>query len=160
VPFYVRAGKRLEGKASEIVLRFKLPPHVPFDLPAPPRADRLVLRIVPDEGISLRFNAKQPGQGIELDRVSLDFAYRGRYARPNPDAYETLILDVIEGDATLFMRADEVEAQWRVVAPLLDAANERPPVPYAPGSMGPAEADELLARDGRHWHRPGNDVPT
>jgi glucose-6-phosphate 1-dehydrogenase len=159
VPFYVRAGKRLEGKASEIVLRYKLPPHVPFDLPAPPKADRLVLRIVPDEGISLRFNAKQPGQGIELDRVSLDFAYHGRYARPNPDAYETLILDVIQGDATLFMRADEVEAQWRVIAPLLGAATERPPVTYVAGSMGPAEADELLARDGRHWHRPGNDAP-
>jgi len=155
VPFYVRAGKRLESKASEIVLRFRVPPHVPFALATPPKADRLVLRIVPDEGISLRFNAKQPGQGIEIDRVGLDFAYQGRYARPNPDAYETLILDVIEGDATLFMRADEVEAQWRVVAPLLEAAEAREPVPYAAGSMGPIEAAELLERDGRHWHRPG-----
>jgi glucose-6-phosphate 1-dehydrogenase len=155
VPFYVRAGKRLESKASEIVLRFKVPPHVPFDLPAAPKADRLVLRIVPDEGISLRFNAKQPGQGIELDRVSLDFAYRGRYARANPDAYETLIQDVIEGDATLFMRADEVEAQWKVVAPLLAVGETQAPVPYAAGSMGPAEAEDLIGRDGRHWHRPG-----
>ncbi len=155
VPFYIRAGKRLESKASEIVLRFRVPPHIPFDLPTPPKADRLVLRIVPDEGISLRFNAKQPGQGIEIDRVGLDFAYQGRYARPNPDAYETLILDVVEGDATLFMRADEVEAQWRVVAPLLEAAEVREPVPYLAGSMGPSEAEALLERDGRHWHRPG-----
>ena len=154
VPFYLRAGKRLEAKASEIVLTFRRPPHVPFDLPVPPRADRLVLRLVPDEGISLRFNAKQPGQGIELDRVGLDFAYQGRYQRPNPDAYETLIQDVIEGDATLFMRADEVEVQWRVIAPLLEAAESRRPLPYAAGSMGPIEAAELLERDGRHWYRP------
>lgn len=155
VPFYVRAGKRLEEKASEIVLTFRHPPHVPFDLPAAPRPDRLVLRLVPDEGISLRFNAKHPGQGIELDRVGLDFAYQGRYRRPNPDAYETLIQDVVEGDATLFMRADEVEMQWRVVAPLLRAAASRRPVPYAAGSMGPVDAAELLARDGRTWYRPG-----
>ncbi len=154
VPFYLRAGKRLEAKASEIVLTFKRPPHVPFDLPVPPRADRLILRLVPDEGISLRFNAKQPGQGIELDRVGLDFAYQGRYQRPNPDAYETLIQDVIEGDATLFMRADEVEVQWKVIAPLLEATAARDPLPYAIGAMGPVEAAELLERDGRSWYRP------
>jgi glucose-6-phosphate 1-dehydrogenase len=154
VPFYLRAGKRLEAKASEIVLTFKRPPHVPFDLPVPPRADRLILRLVPDEGISLRFNAKQPGQGIALDRVGLDFAYQGRYQRPNPDAYETLIQDVIEGDATLFMRADEVEVQWKVIAPLLEATATREPLPYAAGSMGPVEAAELLERDGRSWYRP------
>ena len=154
VPFYLRAGKRLEAKASEIVLTFRRPPHVPFDLPVPPRADRLILRLVPDEGISLRFNAKHPGQGIDLDRVGLDFAYQGQYQRPNPDAYETLIQDVIEGDATLFMRADEVEVQWKVIAPLLAATDDRPPLPYAAGSMGPVEAAELLERDGRHWYRP------
>lgn len=155
VPFYVRAGKRLERKASEIVLRLKAPPHVPFDLPHPPRADRLVLRLVPDEGIRLLFNAKRPGQDLEVDRVSLDFAYQGRYRRPNPDAYETLLLDVMEGDATLFMRADEVEAQWRVVAPLLEAPRRAAPVPYAAGSMGPDAANALLEQDGRHWYRPG-----
>jgi len=155
VPFYVRAGKRLETKASDIVITFCLPPHVPFELGGPLQADRLVLRLVPDEGISLRFNAKQPGQGIELDRVALDFAYQGRYQRPNPDAYETLIQDVLEGDATLFMRADEVEVQWRVVASLLEATRERPPVPYPAGSMGPIEAATLIERDGRRWYRPG-----
>jgi glucose-6-phosphate 1-dehydrogenase len=155
VPFYLRTGKRLEQKASEIVLRLKSPPYVPFDLPVPPKADRLVLRLVPDEGITLLFNAKKPGQGIEVDRVRLDFAYQGRYKRPNPDAYETLILDVIEGDPTLFMRADEVEAQWQVVAPLLAAAEASEPIPYPAGSMGPEAANALLERDGRHWYRPG-----
>ncbi len=155
VPFYLRTGKRLEKKASEIVLRLKSPPYVPFDLPVPPKADRLVLRLVPDEGITLLFNAKKPGQGIEVDRVRLDFAYQGRYKRPNPDAYETLILDVIEGDPTLFMRADEVEAQWQVVAPLLAASDAAEPLPYPAGSMGPEAAHTLLERDGRHWYRPG-----
>ena len=89
--------------------------------------------------------------------MSLDFAYQGRYRRPNPDAYETLLLDVIEGDATLFMRADEVEAQWRVVAPLLAAERDAEPVPYAAGTLGPEEADALLESDGRHWYRPGPD---
>lgn len=158
VPFYVRAGKRLEQKASEIVLRFKLPPHQPFELDQPLKPDRLVLRLVPNEGISLRINAKHPGLGdIEIDRVSLDFAYQRAYDQPNPDAYERLILDVIEGDATLFMRADEVEAQWRVVAPMLEAAAESEPLPYPAGSVGPDAAFDLLSRDGRHWHRPGED---
>jgi glucose-6-phosphate 1-dehydrogenase len=154
-PFYLRTGKRLESKASEIVLTFKTPPHVPFDLPSPVRGDRLVLRLVPDEGISLRFNAKVPGRVIELGRVSLDFAYSGHFERRVPDPYETLLADVMAGDATLFMRADEVEAQWRAVAPLL--AIDDAPRPYRAGSLGPSEADELLRRHGRAWHRPGTD---
>jgi glucose-6-phosphate 1-dehydrogenase len=155
VPFYVRAGKRLEGKASEIVLRLKQPPHQPFtELAAAPKADRLVLRLVPDEGIALRFNAKVPGQGIALDRVNLGFTYREGFEGRVPDAYETLLSDVITGDATLFMRADEVEAQWRVVAPLL-APPEVDPEPYPAGSPGPLSANTLLERDGRDWHKPG-----
>jgi glucose-6-phosphate 1-dehydrogenase len=156
VPFYLRSGKRLASKASEIVLAFKTPPHVPFDLDAPLAGDRLVLRLVPDEGISLRFNAKRPGQGIDVGRVSLDFAYGGQFARRLPDAYETLLFDVLAGDATLFMRADEVEAQWRAVAPLLDDA-ARAPVPYRAGTDGPPEADALLERHGRAWRRAGSD---
>ena len=97
VPFYVRSGKRLERKASEIVLRFKKPPHVPFKLEHPLKADRLVLRLVPNEGISLRFNAKEPGQSIDLERVSMDFYYDRAFDRPTPDAYETLLLDVMQG---------------------------------------------------------------
>lgn len=155
VPFYVRSGKRLEKKSSEIVLRFKTPPHIPFQLPTGVKADRLVLRVTPNEGIRFRFNAKRPGQGIRLGRVSLDFAYEGRFERPPPDAYETLILDAMLGDATLFMRADEVEAQWRVVQPLLEHADgDAAPHPYAAGSRGPEAAYEMLASVGRHWHEP------
>ncbi len=158
VPFYVRSGKRLRAKASEIVLRFKKPPHIPFDLMSLLKADRLVLRLVPNEGISLRFNAKEPGQGVELERVSMDFLYDEAFERRNPDAYETLLLDVMLGDATLFMRADEVEAQWRIVEPLLEywEKGEREPVFYEAGGIGPREADALLEREGRYWHRPND----
>ena len=152
VPFYVRSGKRLETKSTEIVLQFKTPPHIPFDLHEPPKADRLILRLSPEEGIDLRFNAKTPGQDITLDRISLSFSYGETFGRPNPDAYETLVLDVLLGDATLFTRADEVEAQWRVLEPLLSRPREL--VPYDAGSMGPREAYELLERRGRSWHRP------
>jgi len=156
VPFFVRSGKRLEMKATEIVLQFKTPPHVPFDLPAPLKADRLVLRLVPNEGIVLRFNGKRPGQGIDLERVSFDFLYGRSFDRPNPDAYETLVLDVMLGDATLFMRADEVEAQWRVIAPLLELVDSHQPTPqfYEAGSMGPDAAYSLLNDEGRYWYRP------
>jgi len=155
VPFYVRSGKRLEHKASEIVLRFKTPPHVPFALPAPLKADRLVLRVTPNEGIRLVFNAKRPGQGVQLGRVSMDFAYDGRFDRRTPDAYETLLLDAMVGDATLFMRADEVEAQWHVVRPLLERADDgRLPHPYPAGGRGPDAAYALMERAGRYWHEP------
>ena len=154
MPFYVRSGKRLEAKASEIVLHLAKPPHVPFTaLSETLKADRLVLRLVPDEGIAFRFNAKVPGQGIELDRVSLEFRYRERFQGRVPDAYETLLADVMEGDATLFMRADEVEAQWRVVEPLLEPPT-LDPEQYPAGSMGPLAAMTLLERDGRYWHKP------
>lgn len=158
VPFFVRSGKALAAKATEIVLRMKRPPHIPFDLDKPFQPDRLVLRLTPNEGISLRFNAKEPGGDIDLQHVSMNFFYDQEFDRPNPDAYETLLLDVMEGDATLFMRADEVEAQWRVVQPLLDAweASDEEPAFYEAGSWGPAEADRLLGREGRYWHRPDN----
>lgn len=153
VPFFVRTGKRLETKDTEIVLQFRTPPHVPFELDEPLKADRLILRISPEEGIDLRFNAKTPGQGVNLDRVSLSFSYGSYFGRPNPDAYETLIHDVMMGDATLFMRADEVEAQWRVVEPLLSTADQQP-LFYEAGSMGPQAAFDLLERRGRSWRKP------
>ncbi|HET8984591.1 MAG TPA: glucose-6-phosphate dehydrogenase, partial [Trueperaceae bacterium] len=155
-PFYLRSGKRLEAKASEVVLQFRNPPHVPFDLATPLRPDRLILRLVPDEGITLRFNGKRPGQRIDLDRIDLGFSYEDTFARPNPDAYVTLLLDVLAGDATLFMRADEVEAQWAILDPLLSLIEERKPTPepYAAGGPGPKAAYELLERDGRFWHKP------
>lgn len=156
VPFYLRSGKRLEAKASEIVLQFKAPPHVPFTLPAPVRPDRLILRIVPDEGISLRFNGKRPGQRVELGRISLDFSYRQSFDGAIPDAYETLLLDVMEGDATLFMRADEVEAQWAIIDPLLEHAERQETVLhfYEAGGRGPRAAYALLEDVGRSWKRP------
>ncbi|HLU82492.1 MAG TPA: glucose-6-phosphate dehydrogenase [Trueperaceae bacterium] len=155
-PFYLRSGKRLEAKASEVVLQFRNPPHIPFDLPRPPRPDRLILRLVPDEGITLRFNGKRPGQRIDLDRIDLGFSYEETFSRPNPDAYVTLLLDVMAGDATLFMRADEVEAQWAILDPLLSGIAERQsvPEPYAAGGPGPQAAYQLLERDGRFWHKP------
>jgi len=159
VPFYVRSGKRLESKASEIVLHFKKPPHIPFQLESPLRSDRLVLRLVPDEGISLRFNAKEPGgQTFGLERVGMKFFYDKEFNRPNPDAYETLLLDAMTGDPTLFMRADEVEAQWRVVQPLLEYwdSGTRKPAFYKAGSSGPEEANLLLASNGYIWHAPDN----
>lgn len=157
VPFFVRSGKRLESKATEIVLRFKKPPHIPFALTGELGADRLTLRLTPDEGISIRFNTKTPGQGIELERANMEFTYATRFARPNPDAYETLLLDTMLGDATLFMRADEVEAQWRVIEPLLHAqqTGSLKPFPYPAGSRGPVEANRLLEASGRRWHRLG-----
>lgn len=154
VPFYLRSGKRLKGKATEIVLQFKNPPHVPFDLKEPLKADRMVLRVAPDEGIELRFNGKRPGQRVDLGRVSLNFHYSDAFGAPNPDAYETLLLDAMVGDATLFMRADEVEAQWRIVAPLLDLGPGHEVHFYEAGGRGPGAALALLERSGREWVRP------
>jgi len=155
-PVYLRSGKRLESKASEVVLQFRNPPHVPFDLARPLRPDRLILRLVPDEGITLRFNGKRPGQRVDLERIDLGFSYEETFARPNPDAYVTLLMDVLAGDATLFMRADEVEAQWAILDPLLARIAERrpEPEPYEAGGPGPRAAYELLERDGRFWHKP------
>ncbi len=156
VPFFVRSGKALAGKATEVVLQYKVPPHVPFADSEELKADRLVLRISPDEGISILFNVKKPGQDIRMDRARLDFSYSREFSVPNPDAYETLLLDVMQGDATLFMRSDEVEAQWHIVDPLLQSAEraERP-AGYEAGSTGPDEAYALLEDQGRYWHRPG-----
>ena len=155
-PFDVRSGKQLEAKATEMVLHFRNPPHVPFDLSKPLKPDRLILRLVPDEGIIMRFNGKRPGQKIDLARVDLGFSYEDTFTRPNPDAYETLLQDVMQGDATLFIRADEVEAQWAIFTPLLEQieAGDPEPHPYYAGSAGPLAAYELLERDGRYWHRP------
>jgi glucose-6-phosphate 1-dehydrogenase len=155
VPFYVRSGKRMPDKSTEIVLRLKAPPHVPFNVPEDFKADRLVLRLVPNEGISLRFNAKEPGRSDDMKRVSMNFFYDKEFSRPNPEAYETLLLDSMLGDATLFMRADEVEEQWRIVDPVLKGweTSDLEPAFYAAGSWGPKEADRLLQDEGRHWQR-------
>ncbi|CAA9587899.1 MAG: Glucose-6-phosphate 1-dehydrogenase [uncultured Truepera sp.] len=156
VPFFIRSGKGLRSKSSEIVVVYKRPPHIPFELRGPVKPDRMILRLQPNEGISLRFLAKKPGQGVSLSRASMDFYYDEEFNKGGRDAYETLLEDAMMGDATLFMRADEVEAQWRIVEPVIstweNAADD--PAFYERGSWGPDEADDLMIKSGRSWHVP------
>ena len=159
VPFFVRSGKGLKSKSSEIVVVYKRPPHIPFELRGPVQPDRIILRLQPNEGISLRFVAKKPGQGVSLGRASMDFYYDDEFSTDGRDAYETLLEDVMAGDATLFMRADEVEAQWRIIEPVIsiwEGAFDNP-APYERGSWGPKEADALMAKSGRLWHLPATE---
>jgi glucose-6-phosphate 1-dehydrogenase len=157
VPFYLRAGKRLPKRATEIAIQFKQVPHALFkESNADPEANLLALRIQPDEGILLRFAAKVPGLGVDVRSVNMDFTYGSAFSVDSPDAYETLILDALLGDAALFTRADEVEKAWGIVTPIIEAWADAPPPAfpdYDAGSWGPAAADELLARDGRQWRR-------
>ncbi|MGD0018845.1 MAG: glucose-6-phosphate dehydrogenase [Candidatus Limnocylindrales bacterium] len=157
VPFYLRAGKRLPKRATEISIQFK---EVPLSLfresTGDPAPNVLAMRIQPDEGIMLRFAAKVPGLGLDVRTVNMDFDYGTSFAVDSPDAYETLILDALLGDASLFTRADEVEAAWAVVTPVIDgwATMPEPHFPnYAAGAWGPESADELMKRDGRRWRR-------
>jgi glucose-6-phosphate 1-dehydrogenase len=157
VPFYVRTGKRLPKRSTEIAIQFREVPHHLFrDTSAEPDANLLAIRIQPDEGIMLRFGAKVPGLGLNVRSVTMDFTYGSAFNVDSPDAYETLILDALQGDASLFTRADEVEEAWGIVDPFIDAwAGEGPPdfPNYEAGTWGPAEAEELLAREGRRWRR-------
>jgi len=156
VPFYIRTGKHLKQRNTEIAIRFKQAPYAAFqDTPVNTlRPNWLVLRISPDEGISLQFEVKRPGPAVDLAAVKMDFRYDDWFPKEPNVGYETLLYDVMIGDPTLFMRADMVEHAWRVVQPVLDAwakdgATDLPI--YPSGSAGPDETDELLARDGRHW---------
>jgi len=157
VPFYLRAGKRMPKRATEIAIKFKQVPHALFkESNADPEANLLALRIQPDEGILLRFAAKVPGLGVDVRSVNMDFTYGSAFSVDSPDAYETLILDALLGDAALFTRSDEVEKAWGIVTPVIDAwAGEPPPEfpNYAAGSWGPDAADGLLLGDGRRWRR-------
>ncbi len=157
VPFYLRTGKRLPKRATEIAIQFKAVPHHLFRGSAiEPDPNLLAIRIQPDEGIMLRFGAKVPGLGIDVRSVNMDFTYGSAFSVDSPDAYETLILDALLGDASLFTRADEVEGAWSIVTPIIEEwANEpAPPFPnYEAGTWGPDAADELLGRDGRRWRR-------
>lgn len=157
VPFYVRTGKRLPKRASEIAVQFRPVPHRLFrDSAVDPEPNLLAMRIQPDEGILLRFGAKVPGLGLDVRAVNMDFTYGSAFNVDSPDAYETLILDALLGDASLFTRADEVEEAWGIVTPIIDAwlGMPAPAFPdYEAGSWGPAAADELLAREGRRWRR-------
>jgi glucose-6-phosphate 1-dehydrogenase len=156
VPFYLRTGKRLAGRQTEIAIQFKRAPSVLFRETSVTRLDAnlMVLRIQPEEGIAVRFGAKIPGPALQVGGVDMDFCYEDYFGATPSTGYETLLYDCMNGDATLFQRADGVEAGWRVVTPILDVWGAIPPrnfPNYAAGSAGPAEADQLLARDGRSW---------
>jgi glucose-6-phosphate 1-dehydrogenase len=155
VPFYLRAGKRLARRETEVALRFKPVPHLPLPTTAVDSIEpnTLVLRIQPDEGIRLEFGAKVPGSGFSVRTVALDFEYREGFTEVAPEAYERLLLDVMHGDATLFIREDEVDVAWQIVQPIIDAAGSRmlPVNHYAAGSWGPSAADALLEPHGDNW---------
>jgi glucose-6-phosphate 1-dehydrogenase len=157
IPFYLRTGKRLPKRSTEIAIQFKDVPHRLFrESGADPEPNLLAIRIQPDEGIMLRFGAKVPGLGVDVRSVTMDFTYGSAFSVDSPDAYETLILDALLGDASLFTRADEVEGAWGIVTPIIEAWAEGPAPEfpnYAAGTWGPEEADALLARDGRRWRR-------
>jgi glucose-6-phosphate 1-dehydrogenase len=155
VPFYIRTGKRMSRTITEIAVHFKRTPHSIFrETDGSVEPNVIVMRFKPDEGISVTFSAKVPGEGMRTSRVRMDFDYEAAFGVTLPEAYETLLLDAIEGDPMLFTRADEVEAQWRVVAPILEAWEAEAPAGfpnYAAGSDGPAEAARLPARAGHAW---------
>jgi glucose-6-phosphate 1-dehydrogenase len=157
VPFYLRSGKRLAAKTTEAAIRFKCVPHLMFPRSAGAEITPNILSLClqPDEGIHLRFEAKEPGAGMRTRSVDMEFHYAEDFgATALPDAYERLLLDAMQGDASLFARADEIELAWGLIDPIL-ASWERPDASplafYEPGSWGPAEADDFLARDGRAW---------
>jgi glucose-6-phosphate 1-dehydrogenase len=158
VPFYLRTGKRLPKRLTEVAMQFHTVPHLPFAASEARGLDTnaLVLRIQPDEGITLRFGAKVPGQAFRVRTVSMDFSYGAAFLEETPDAYERLLLDAMTGDPTLFIREDEVEQAWKIVDPLLQAwkQDETPLAFYPAGSWGPKEADLLIERDGRQWRTP------
>ena len=154
VPFYLRTGKRLARQVTEIAIHFKHPPLSLFPREEALKSNIIVLRLQPDEGISLAFGAKQPGTERKAVPVSMDFCYRNAFGDNPPSAYAVLLLDAMRGDATLFTRRDGVEAQWRLITPIEEAwaAQTDQPLPtYAAGGNGPAEADAMLARNGHHW---------
>ena len=153
VPFYVRTGKRLPTRVTEVVIHFKKTPHPVFGANAP--ENKLIIRIQPDEGILMSFGLKQPGAGFEAKEVSMDFHYESLEETHMLTAYERLLLDSMKGDATLFARTDAVKACWQFVQPILDyKENPEHLYGYAAGTWGPKEADELLSRDDREWRFP------
>ena len=156
VPFYVRSGKYMHEKTTLITIQFKEAPGYSFPAEAAEtwRPNRLTISIQPEMDIRIRFQAKRPGPNMILNPVDMVFSYAEAYDGKEPEAYETLLEDVISGNPTLFMRADQVEAAWKVITPILEAWQNRPPVDfpnYAPDSWGPEDAEALIAKDGHHW---------
>ena len=159
VPFYLRTGKRLKARASEVSIQFRPVPHQSFPKAAAAawQPNRLIIQIQPEEGIMLRFQAKEPGSTLHLSPVDMYFSYQEAFKKKSPEAYETLLADVMAADATLFMRADQVEASWSILMPVLNEWEKTTPAGfpnYAAGSWGPKAADTMIARDGRRWLEP------
>jgi glucose-6-phosphate 1-dehydrogenase len=157
VPFYLRTGKRLGRRVTEVAVVFKKAPHLPFEssLTSDLGNNALVIRVQPDEGVTLRFGAKVPGTAMEVRDVTMDFGYGHSFTESSPEAYERLILDVLLGDPPLFPTREEVELSWQILDPITAFwASKGKPEPYAAGTWGPASADEMMARDGRVWRRP------
>ncbi len=156
VPFYLRTGKRLTRRMTEIALLFQRAPHLPFAATDTKELGQnaLVIRVQPDEGVTVRFGSKVPGSAMEVRDVNMDFAYGESFTESSPEAYERLIVDVLIGDPPLFPRQEEVELSWRILDPIerFWAENTKPDQ-YRSGSAGPASADALMARDGRAWRR-------
>ncbi|HEY7115348.1 MAG TPA: glucose-6-phosphate dehydrogenase, partial [Tepidisphaeraceae bacterium] len=163
MPFYIRTGKFLQEKLSEVVVRFRSPPQTLFQkqCETPVYPNDLMIRIQPEEGISWRLNGKVPGGGaggVTIKSVALDFLYKTTFKIEPPEAYERLIYDAMLGDQTLFIRGDEAEAAWAVIDPVEQGwrDSKRPPDPYTPGSWGPKRAQELIELDGRRWMHSGD----
>ncbi len=157
VPFYLRAGKRLGRRVTEVAVVFKKAPHLPFESTATTElgSNALVIRVQPDEGVTIRFGEKVPGTAMEVRDVTMDFGYGHAFTESSPEAYERLILDVLLGDPPLFPRHREVELSWMILDPITQFwASDGRPEPYRSGTWGPASADAMMARDGRTWRRP------
>ncbi|MEK9136431.1 MAG: glucose-6-phosphate dehydrogenase, partial [Bacteroidota bacterium] len=159
VPFYVRSGKRLPKRVTEIAIQFKKTPHHLFTSLPSDHLDRnnIVIRVQPDEGISLKFSSKIPGSAMRMRPVTMDFRYGSSFGGHLADAYTRLILDCMLGDATLYARGDSVDVAWSLITPIHEGWNSNPfsrVYEYAAGSWGPKEADEMLAADGKRWRLP------
>jgi glucose-6-phosphate 1-dehydrogenase len=159
VPFYLRSGKKLAAKQTEVVVQFRAPPTNIFrsvgDGAAQRPPNRLIINIAPREGISLRVEGKVPGSGLRIDSAKLNLDYQERFGGEPLEAYGPLILDAVRGDQTLFKHREEVESGWMIIEPVLKSEELRRTIEtYAPGTWGPSSADALLAREGREWHNP------
>ncbi len=154
VPFYLRSGKAMSCRTTQIVVQFHSPPHLMFDAKACPEANRLVIQIQPAEGVQLHLQTKRPDAGMQLRTTDLEFSFRSQFSGDLPDAYQRLLMDAMAGDASLFARSDEVEYAWRIVDPILQAwsADQAPPLYlYPSGDWGPTESTQWMRDQGREW---------
>jgi glucose-6-phosphate 1-dehydrogenase len=156
VPFYLRTGKRLGKRVTEIAIVFKRAAHIPFDNESTQELgnNALVIRVQPDEGVTIRFGSKVPGIDMRVRDVTMDFGYGHAFTEDSPEAYERLLLDAISGESPLFPAQREVELSWKILDPVLEHWAQYKPEPYRPGTWGPQSADDMLSATGRHWRIP------